>query len=316
MSRVEQGKGHLVPLAMLLFGSSTYAMTFSLNRIAITEGIPVFPYVFWQGVTAGAIALIAGLAVGQRPRLSGVYLRFYFIFGFIGIALPYTLLALAAPKVPAGAVALTLTLSPILTYAFSILFKIDVMRLLRVAGILLGLAGILVVLAPGASLPEPGMALWLLLAFGSPVCYAFGSVTVVFLRPQDSQPIPLTCGIAFAGAILMLPVMAAADSWWLFDGDHEPGRLVTDRQRRAHGVLLRARAGNHSYGRAGLLLDQRLHRPAVRDGLGGALFRRGAESLDRPRRRAALRRPLPGQPQLSAHDPGRARAVARRCCAS
>ena len=119
--------------------------------------------------------------------------------------------------------ALTLTLSPILTYAFSTLFKIDTVRLLRVAGILLGLVGILVVLAPGSSLPDPDMAPWLLLAFGAPVCYAFGTVTVVFLRPADSQPIPLTCGIAFASAILMLPVMAAADSWWLFDAGMTEG---------------------------------------------------------------------------------------------
>ncbi len=223
MSRVGGESGRLVPLAMLLVGACSYAMTFSLNRIAITEGVPVFPFVFWQGVGAGAIALVAGLVVGQRPNLTGRYLRFYFIFGFVGIALPYTMLALAAPRVPAGAVALTLTLSPILTYAFATLFRLDRVRLLRVTGILLGLAGIMVVLAPGASLPEPGMAPWLLLAFGSPVCYAFGSVIVVFLRPAGSQPIPLTCGIAFACAILMLPVMAAADSWWLFDGTMTEG---------------------------------------------------------------------------------------------
>jgi len=223
VSRPTADGGRLLPLAMLLVGACGYAMTFSLNRIAITEGIPVFPFVFWQGLTAGTVALVAGLAIGQRPNLSGTHLRFYFIFGFIGLALPYTLLALAAPKVPAGAVALTLTLSPILTYAFSILFKLDRMRLLRVAGILLGLAGILVVLAPGASLPESGMAPWLLLAFGAPVLYAFGTVTVVFLRPTGSQPIPLTCGIAFASAIVMLPVMAAADSWWLFDGGMTEG---------------------------------------------------------------------------------------------
>ena len=203
---------------MLLVGACGYAMTFSLNRIVMTEGIPVFPFVFWQGVVAGAVALVAGLALGQRPSLAGAYLRFYVIFGFIGIALPYTLLALAAPRVPAGAVALTLTLSPILTYAFSVLFRLDRVRLLRAAGILLGLAGILVVLAPGTGLPDPAMAPWLLLAFGAPVCFAFGSVTVVFLRPAGSKPIPLTCGISLASALLMLPVMAAAGSWWVFDG--------------------------------------------------------------------------------------------------
>ena len=223
MNLAGRQSGRTLPLAMLLIGACSYAMTFSLNRIAMTEGIPVFPYVFWQGVTAGTVALVAGLALGQRPNLSGPYLRFYFIFGFIGIALPYTFLALAAPKVPAGSVALTLTLSPILTYAFSIVFKLDAMRLLRVTGILLGLVGILVVLAPGTSLPDPDMAPWLLLAFGSPVLYAFGSVTVVFLRPAGSQPIPLTCGIAFASAILLLPVMAAADSWWVFDGTMTEG---------------------------------------------------------------------------------------------
>ena len=223
MTRVEQGGGHLVPLAMLLAGACSYAMTFSLNRIAITEGVPVFPFVFWQGVGAGTVALVAGLALRQLPSLKLVYLRFYFLFGFIGIALPYTMLALAAPRVPAGAVALTLTLSPILTYAFAILFRLDRVHALRVGGILLGLAGILVVLAPGASLPEPGMAPWLLLAFGSPVCYAFGSVTVVFLRPAGSKPVPLTCGIAFASAILLVPVMAVADSWWLFDGTMTAG---------------------------------------------------------------------------------------------
>ena len=223
MSGTEGQGSRLLPLAMLLVGACGYSMTFSLNRIVITEGIPVFPFVFWQGVVAGAVALIAGLAVGQRPSLKGAYVRFYFIFGFIGIALPYTLLALAAPRVPAGAVALTLTLSPILTYAFSVLFRLDRVHLLRVAGIVLGLVGILVVLAPGTTLPEPGMAPWLLMAFGAPVCYAFGTVTVVLLRPAGSKPIPLTCGIAVASAVMMLPVMAAADQWWLFDGTMTDG---------------------------------------------------------------------------------------------
>jgi len=44
---------HLVPFAMLLFAAAIISMTFSLNRIAIIEGIPVFAFVFWQSVNAG-----------------------------------------------------------------------------------------------------------------------------------------------------------------------------------------------------------------------------------------------------------------------
>lgn len=62
---------------------------------------------------------------------------------------------------------------------------------------------------------------------------------------------------------------------------HDRRRLGAARQCRDHG---------------GLLLDQRLYRDARRHGLGRALFRRTAEPVDRHRRRAAFRRPLPGEP--------------------
>lgn len=213
----------LVPLAMLLFAATIYSMTFSLNRIAITDGLPVIPFVFWQGLGTAVVSFVAALVTRQMPSLRVEYLRLYLLFGVVGIALPYTLLALAAPKVPAGAVGLGLTLTPILTYVFSVLFRLDRVRLLRVAGILFGLAGILLVTLPGKSLPEPGMAPWLLMAFGAPLCYAFGTVCVAILRPPESKPIPLTCGLSFASAVLMVPVMAATDSWWVFDGSMTDG---------------------------------------------------------------------------------------------
>ena len=87
MSRGDRGAPLLLPLAMLLFGAGSYAMTLSPNRIAITEGIPVLPFVFWQGVGAAAVSLAAPLVTGQPPRLGRVYLRFCLLFGFVGLFL-------------------------------------------------------------------------------------------------------------------------------------------------------------------------------------------------------------------------------------
>jgi len=214
---------HLVPFAMLLFAAAIISMTFSLNRIAITEGIPVFAFVFWQGLGTALLTFVAAIATRQLPSLGYKDLRFYLLLGTFGIALPFTLLAFAAPKVPAGAIALGLTLSPIMTYVFAVLFRIDHVHLLRIAGILFGLAGILLVILPGQSLPEPGMAPWLLMAFGAPLCYALSNVCIAILRPPESRPIPLTCGVSFACAILMLPIMAVTDSWWTFDATMTDG---------------------------------------------------------------------------------------------
>ena len=223
MNLMKVNKSHLVLFAMLLFAAAIISMTFSLNRIAITEGIPVFAFVFWQCLGAALLTFVAAVATRQLPSLRRKYLRFYLVLGTLGTAVPITLLAFAAPKVPAGAIALGLTLEPILTYGIAVLFRIDRVHLLRIAGILFGLAGILLVLLPGQSLPEPGMAPWLLMAFGAPLCWACCSVYVAILRPPESRSIPLTCGKFFAAAILMLPVMAVTDNWWISDATMTDG---------------------------------------------------------------------------------------------
>ena len=60
---MKMNKSHLVPFAILLFSAAIYSMTLSLNRIATTEGIPVFAFVFWQCLGAALLALDAALLV-------------------------------------------------------------------------------------------------------------------------------------------------------------------------------------------------------------------------------------------------------------
>ena len=223
MKMMKVNNSHLVPFAILLFSAAVYSMTLSLNRIAITEGIPVFAFVFWQCLGAALLTFVAAVATRQLPSLQRKDFRLYLLLGTFGTAVPYTLIVFVAPKVPAGAIGLGLTLVPILTYGIAVLFRIDRIRLLRIAGFLFGLAGVLLVLLPDQSLPEPGMAPWLLMAFGAPLCYALSNVCMAILRPPESRPIPLTCGVSFACAILMLPVMAVTDNWWIFDATMTDG---------------------------------------------------------------------------------------------
>jgi len=214
---MKMNNSHLVPFAILLFSAAIYSMTLSLNRIAITEGIPVFAFVFWQCLGAALLAFVAAVATRQLPSLRRKDFRLYLLLGTFGTAVPYTLIVFVAPKVPAGAIGLGLTLVPILTYGIAVIFRIDRIRLLRIAGFLFGLAGVLLVLLPDQSLPEPGMAPWLLMAFGAPLCWAFCHVGIAILRPPESQPIPLTCGVFTCASIIMLPVMAVTENWWVFD---------------------------------------------------------------------------------------------------
>ena len=223
MKLMPVNRARLIPFAMLLFAAVTFSMTFSLNRIAITEGIPIFAFVFWQCLGAALLTFVAAVATGQLPSLRRKYLRLYMLFGALTTAVPIILFSFAAPKVPAGAIGLGLALPPILTYVFAVLFRIDHVRLLRITGILFGLAGVLLVLLPDQSLPEPGMAPWLLMAFGGPLCYSLSNVCIAMLRPPEMRAIPLTCGVFACATIIMVPVMAATENWWIFDATMTDG---------------------------------------------------------------------------------------------
>ena len=55
--------------------------------------------------------------------------------GSVGLALPLLVLNFVADKLPAGVVGLQQTLVPMLTYAFALLFRIDRINALKLAGL-------------------------------------------------------------------------------------------------------------------------------------------------------------------------------------
>ena len=67
------------------------------------------------------------------------------------------------------------------------------------------------------------MAPWLLMAFGGPLCYSLSNVCIAILRPPEMRAIPLTCGVFACASIIMLPVMAVTENWWIFDATMTDG---------------------------------------------------------------------------------------------
>lgn len=208
----------VIPTLMLFAAGITLGLSFSLNRIAITSGIPFIPFVFWLSLWAGLGLLILSFATRTPPHLGRQHLRIYLAFGGISISLPYLILAYVAPKLPAGIVGLQQTLVPMITYAFALMFSIDRLNALKLGGLAAGLAGVLLVVVPQASLPDPSMVGWVLLSLLVPVCYALSNVLAVVLRPPKTASLPLAAGVLLTAAVLLLPVMAGTGSWWWFEG--------------------------------------------------------------------------------------------------
>ena len=131
------------------------------------------------------------------------------MFGSVGMALPLLVLNFVAAKLPAGVVALQLTLVPMLIYAFALVLRIDKVNALKLAGLGVGLAAVLVVVLPEASLPSPDMAVWVLFSLLTPLCYAMANVLIPLLRPPQSSSLAISAAMSLTGAFYMGLVMLA-----------------------------------------------------------------------------------------------------------
>ena len=208
---------------MLFLIGLAFAMTFVFNRLATTNGVPLIPYVLWQALGGALILLVACGVRRQFPGLSPKYFKVYFLTGMFNVCFPVFILSLVAPKVPSGILSLGLMLIPLIIYALALVLGMDRFRWVRLTGILLGLAGVMLVLLPRASLPSPDMAGWVVLGLVAPLCYSVGAILMAWLEPPAAKSLPLACGLLMASTITMVPVMVASQSWWFFDGPFATG---------------------------------------------------------------------------------------------
>src|SRR5690606_15383267 len=127
---------------------------------------------FFQASGAGIALLLLSLARGELAWPRRRLLAYGLIAGTIGLTLPNVTFTVVIQHLDAGTMAVIITLSPLATYVGALAMGMERISLLRVLGLLLGLAGALVLLVPGAALPGADQSNWILLAIVTPLCYA------------------------------------------------------------------------------------------------------------------------------------------------
>lgn len=199
--------GLLVPTVLLLMGGISFGSVLSANKFAIEAGFPVMAYAFWQAVLAAAALLIGAAVFSKLPKPVFQNLRVFALVAVFGMVVPILVLAFVADKLPPAVVTIAVGLIPVATYLLSMIVRTDSFRALSVAGVLLGFGGILLIVLPSGSLPDEGMALWVVFSLLVPVSAAINNVAGAKYSPTDISAIALSAGMMTVAAILMLVVM-------------------------------------------------------------------------------------------------------------
>ena len=203
-----------LPIALLVAVGALWGGFFILIKLGVTGGVEPANYLFWFTLMAATWLFIAGCIRGRRPHFPAAHIPYYAKLAFIRFTLANLIFYTAQGKLPVGIMAIVMAFTPIFTYLVSLLAGVDRFLWVRSAGILLSFGGVLMIVLPKSSLPDPALAMWVLIGFAAPLLHAVGYARLKERdRPAGVDSITLSCGTLYAAAILTLPIAIATGAF-------------------------------------------------------------------------------------------------------
>ena len=199
--------GLALSYVMLLGAAAVFGLMPSLNRLAVTNGVPPIDSAFWYAATGVGFATVACLLTRRRPGHSVAHIRTYLLMGGFGLALPMVTLNFVAPHIPASVVALIIALTPAMTYFYALFLRLDRLNPSSLLGLVAGFAGVAVLAIFGGSESQANTVAWLLIALAAPAMFGLANVYAAKFAPPASPPLTLALGQMAGGAVLLAPVV-------------------------------------------------------------------------------------------------------------
>lgn len=199
---------------MLGLLSFLWGASFIFNDIAVSE-LPtltvVVARVFIAALTLLAVMRLAGIEMPTEWRVW----RAIMILAFINNALPFSLIVWGQSHITAGLASILNATTPLFGVIVAHLFTGDEkMTRGRMAGVLTGMAGV-VILVGGDALQELGVNVLAQLAvLLAACCYAFSGVYARRFRRMGVSPLATAAGQVTASSAMLIPVMLVIDQPW------------------------------------------------------------------------------------------------------
>ena len=198
--------------AMLVGLSILWGGSFIFMKIAARE-LPVFTIVWLRVGLAAAVLVVVAAASGRRfPRLGKVHGR-YALMGLANNVIPFALIVYAIPRIGAGAASILNGLTPVFILILAHFFTNDEhMTARKLAGITLGLCGLVVFVGPKALAGLGAEVIAGLAMVGAAISYAVSGLIGRSFHGMD--PVVSSASQLTYSTILLVPVVVVVDTPW------------------------------------------------------------------------------------------------------
>ena len=199
--------------AVLVVMGLGWGLTIPLAKIAVSTGHLPMGLIFWQLVV---VTMFLGVITALRGRalLFGLqHLRLLLMVALCGAVLPDIFYYLSAIYLPGGVMSIVTTTTVMFSLPMAILLGNERFEGRRVFGLIFGFAGVLLLVAPDASLPAGTDAFWVLIALFGPVLYATEGNLVMKWGTQDLDPLQVVLGASMVGLVIAAPAALLSGQW-------------------------------------------------------------------------------------------------------
>ncbi|MGC4028992.1 MAG: DMT family transporter [Steroidobacteraceae bacterium] len=194
-------------LPLLMIVGTLLAISVLLSKIAAGLHAPMLTYLVLAMVGSGIVLLVMNGGIRRRRSRLGSLAAYSLVAGglmALGSALGY----LTVHAVGAAFIALALAFPPMLTWLLSLALRMERFDALRATGLLIGLAGG-ILLAAGKQIAAPSDLAAVLAACAIPAVLAAGNVFRTRFWPKGASPRELADVMLICGGALTLPFAVA-----------------------------------------------------------------------------------------------------------
>lgn len=200
-------KHEQIGLTFVLIGlGALWGLSQPLVKIAVTGGYEPLGMVFIQMFVATLV--LGGIQVRRLGRLpiNKRTVVFWVMIALVGTIIPNSASYEALKTIPSGIYSVLIATIPMMSFPIALALRNEAFSVRRLFGLIVGLAGVLCIVVPDASLPERAMLAAIPLALAAPFCYALEGNLVARFGTAGMDAIQVMFGASAIGALIALPL--------------------------------------------------------------------------------------------------------------
>ena len=186
--------------------------------------VPPFTLALGRVALAAIVLVPLVLLLGLRLPATAADWRPFLGLAIVGNAIPFTLMVHGQLRIAGGLAAVLNATTPLLTLVVARAFAGEALAGRKLAGVLIGLAGVGILVGPAALGSNASSVIGMLCILGGSLSYAVSALWMRRLRhipPLVSSAAQLICSSA-----MLLPVAGVAERFWLLPAPGVPAILA------------------------------------------------------------------------------------------